>query len=132
MAITEASRSGKLSGQTRRNYRQRIAELREYGELEGIALNPDSEKDFWAFAKRLPAARAGALVLMENGNLRAVWDGGKDNHLALQFRGGRQVQYVIFRRRPRAKGVSRVAGADTFDGVLRQIAAFELNKLVFG
>ena len=132
MAITYESRSGKLSGKTRRDYRQRIAELREYGELEGIALNPDSEKDFWAFAKRLPAARAGALVLMENGNLRAVWDGGKDNYLALQFRGGRQAQYVIFRRRPRAKEVSRVAGTDTFDGVLRQIAAFELYPALRG
>ena len=71
------------------------------GEAEGVTISAASEKDFWDFVKSLPAARKGSLVLMENGNLRAVWEASDDSHLALQFRGDRMIQYVIFKRRPR-------------------------------
>ena len=52
-------------------------------------------------------------------------------HVALQFLGGGHVQYVIFKRRPGAAKVSRVAGTDTFDGIKRQVEAFDLNQLVY-
>ena len=130
MVATQEIRPGKLIPEVRQTYRNRIAELREYGAEDGIIVNPASEKDFWAFVKSLPAARPGSLVLMDNGNLRAVWEGKGESHLALQFLGGRMIQYVIFKRRPRASKVSRVAGADTFDGIKRQIDAFELKALV--
>ena len=130
MVATQEIRPGKLSRETYQTYRNRIAELREYGVEDGVTINPVSEKDFWAFVKSLPAARPGSLVLMDNGNLRAVWEGKGESHLALQFLGGRMIQYVIFKRRPRASKVSRVAGADTFDGIKRQIDAFELKALV--
>ena len=111
-------------------YRSRIEELREYGEDEGVIVNEASEKDFWAFVKTLPASRKGSLVLMDNGNLRALWKGERESHLALQFLGGREIQYVIFKRRKRAKNVSRVAGTDTFDGIKRHIDAFELSEIL--
>ena len=124
------NRYGKLSPEVRQTYRSRIAELREYGIEDGVIVNPASEKDFWAFVKSLPATRPGSLVLMDNGNLRAVWKGGRGSHLGLQFLGGRMIQYVIFKQRPGASKVSRVTGADTFDGIKRQIDAFELKSLV--
>lgn len=130
MVATQEIRPGKLSPEVRQTYRSRIAELREYGIEDGVIVNPASEKDFWSFVKSLPAARPGSLVLMDNGNLRAVWKGEQGSHLGLQFLGRRMVEYVIFKRRPRAKQVSRVAGADTFDGIKRQIAAFELSALL--
>ena len=130
MVATQEIRPGKLSPEVRQTYRNRIAELREYGVEDGVTINPASEKDFWAFVKSLPAARPGSLVLMDNGNLRAVWKGEQGSHLGLQFLGCRMVEYVIFKRRPRAKHVSRVAGADTFDGIKRQIDAFELSALL--
>ena len=70
---------------------------------------------------------------MKNGNLRAVWDDDNDGdrHVALQFLGGGHVQYVIFKRRPGVVKVSRVAGADTLDGIRRQVQAFDLNPLVY-
>lgn len=132
MVATQEIRPGKLSPEVRQTYRNRIAELREYGVEDGVTINPASEKDFWSFVKSLPAARQGSLVLMDNGNLRAVWEGKDESHLALQFLGGRMIQYVIFKRRPRASKVSRVAGADTFDGIKRQIDAFDLETLLFG
>ena len=130
MVATGEIRQGKLTLKARQTYRERIAELREYGVEDDVTVNPASEKDFWAFVKSLPNARPGSLVLMDNGNLRAVWEGKGESHLALQFLGGRMIQYVIFKRRPRAGKVSRVAGADTFDGIKRQIDAFELKSLV--
>ena len=125
-----AIRPGKLSPEAEQTYRNRIAELREYGAEDGITINPTSKKDFWSFVKSLPATRPGSLVLMDNGNLRAVWKGDQGSHLGLQFLGGQMIQYVIFKQRPGAGKVSRVTGADTFDGIKRQIDAFELKSLV--
>jgi len=124
------NRYGKLSPEVRQTYGNRIAELREYGAEDGITLNPASKKDFWSFVKSLPATRSGSLVLMDNGNLRVVWKGDQGSHLGLQFLGGQMIQYVIFKRRPGASKVSRVTGADTFGGIMRQIDAFELKSLV--
>ena len=130
MATAYDTKHRKLTRQTYQAYRDRIAELREAGREEDIEVNEASEKAFWNFIKSLPANREGALFLMENGNFRVIWKGPNESHLALQFLGGRDVQYVIFKRRKRATKVSRVAGADTFDGIKRQIDSFELNALV--
>lgn len=130
MSLASDSRRRKLTRETYQAYRSRIAELRECGDNEGVTINEASEKDFWAFVKSLPFARRGSLVLMDNGNLRALWRGEQESQMGLQFMGDRMVEYVIFKRRKRARKVSRVAGADTFDGVKPQIDTFELNTLV--
>ena len=115
-------------------YRRRIAELREYGleEEEEIAISPDSERDFWAFMPTLPGAPQAALALTDDGTLRAVWGDADDpeSHLGMEFLGGGWTRYVIFRRRAGAAKISRVAGTDTFQGVLRQLSAFDLRHLV--
>ena len=115
-------------------YRRRIAELREYGleEEEEIAINPESERDFWAFMPTLPGAPQAALALTDDGTLRAVWNDADDpeSHLGMEFLGGGWTRYVIFRRRAGAAKTSRVAGTDTFQGVLRQLSAFDLQRLV--
>lgn len=115
-------------------YSRRITELRGYGAEEDIAISPDSELDFLGFIESFPAPRPAALFLQDNGNLRAVWDDAEDaaSHLALEFLGGRRAQYVIFRRRPGAAEISRVAGTDSFAGISRQIAEFDLRHLVDG
>ena len=68
---------------------------------------------------------------MDNGNLRAIWKDNDGARLALQFLGGRMVQYVIFKQREKEQHVSRVAGRDSIDGFERQIHAFELHSLLF-
>ena len=114
-------------------YQGRLAELREAAEEEGIAWNDASEQGFRAFVAANAGWRKAGLSLMDNGNLRAVWEwpSDDDTHLALQFLGNEHVQYVIFKHRPGAGKVSRVAGSDTFDGIKRQVAAFALNQLVY-
>ena len=111
-------------------YGARIVELREDSQLEGIFWNKDSETDFWTFAVTNSHWRKGLLGLVNNGNLRATWKKDDGAHFALQFLGDSSAEFVIFKRRPGSRRISRVAGVDTVQGVLRQISAFDLARLV--
>ena len=113
------------------SYEDRINVLKEQAEVEGYPLNEASETAFWSFLKKNPFMRRGRLVLLENGNLRAVWSGENDAHIGLQFLNDRLIQYVIFARQGPDAPVSRVAGRDTMDGVMRQIDAFESASFDF-
>ena len=116
--------------ESRMSYQRRIDQLSRLGVEEGITLNEASKRDFWAFVDSSGYSRRAGMVLMDNGDLRAVWKNEDQSHLALHFLGGRTIRYVIFRRRPATKYVSRVAGTDTFEGVKQQVRAFDLMPLV--
>lgn len=111
-------------------YELRIEDLRSYAEFDGLTINEASERDFWSFIMSIPFACEAELVLLDNGNLRAIWDDENGNHFGLQFLGDWELQYVIFRHRKGRRKVSRVAGRDTFDGVMRQVRTFELETLL--
>ncbi len=111
-------------------YMVRMKLLREEARHDGHALNLASEVDFRQFIQSAPRVRKGNLVLMDNGNLRAIWKDGQGARLGLQFLGGRMIQYVIFKRRTQGQQISRVTGRDTFEGLKRQIDAFELHSLL--
>ena len=111
-------------------YRNRIEELRSDAQLDGFAMNEASEVDFWSFIESISFAQKAGLVLLDNGNLRAVWKGENGSHLGLQFLGNRLVEYVIFKRRQATKYVSRVAGRDTIVGIKKQILASDLTVLM--
>ncbi len=112
-------------------YKVRVEALRADAAKDGYGLNSASERDFWHFIRSEPFIRKGNLVLIDNGNLRAVWKGENGTHIGLQFLGSHAVQYVIFKWRAAAETISRVAGRDSFDGVKRQIKAFDLRSLIF-
>ena len=112
-------------------YASRIEVLKEQAELDGYSLTRASRDSFFEFLKKNPLLRRGRLVLMENGNLRAVWKGENEAHIGLQFINNRSVQYVIFTRREPQSPVSRVSGRDTLDGIKRQIEAFDLNSVLY-
>jgi len=113
------------------SYEERIRELSVYAAEDGYCLCRASNQDFWRFVQTDPRIRRGNLILMDNGKLRAAWKDGKGTHLGLQFLGGGMLQYVIFKKREAASVVSRVAGRDTFDGLKRQIDAFDLFPLLY-
>ena len=75
--------------------------------------------------------RYGRLVLMDNGNLRAVWKGENGAQVGLQFLGNGSVQYVIFKRRGPFQPMSRACGRDTVNGVGKQIHAFDLDDVLY-
>lgn len=112
-------------------YKGRIEYLRTEAQLDGFTVNDMSETDFWSFFKSMPFLRKAGVILMDNGNLRAVWRDEHKNRLGLQFLGDQSVEYVIFKRRVGAKEVSRAAGFDTLNGFKKQIHAFNLKGLVY-
>ena len=112
-------------------YMLRIRLLKDEAVHDGYVLNLASEIDFRHFVRSAPDIRRGNLVLMDNGNLRAIWKGNNGARLGLQFLGGRMVQYVIFKRRKKEQPISRVTGRDTLEGLERQIHAFELHSLLY-
>ncbi len=126
----ELANKTKKAWEVHRGYRIRIEALRSDAMLDDFNANGASERDFWSFFKSVPFAGKAELVLLDNGNLRAIWSGEDGSHLGLQFLGDRMLQYVIFRRRKRSSRVSRVAGRDTFEGVKKQVRTFELDALL--
>ena len=108
-------------------YHHRIETLRSDAEIEGFAVNNASEENFWSFIGSIPSARKAELVLMDNGNFRAVWKDKNGDHLGVQFLGEQMAEFVIFKQRQSAGSVSRVAGIDTLEGVITQLQAFDLD-----
>ena len=113
------------------DYDNRLRALSELAAREGCFINEKSLEGFAEFVRCNPFIRRGRLVLMENGNLRAVWRGEEKAHVGLQFLNRGTVQYVIFARRRPSAATSRVAGTDTIQGIRRQIDAFDLAGLVY-
>ena len=116
--------------QTRQEYLRRIGQLREYAEEDGTLVNKASERDFWSFIRLGDPDRRAGVMLLDNGNLRAIWKGNNASHVGIQFFGDGRAEYVIFKRRPVTTEVSRVAGIDTLEGIKRQIHAFDLTSLI--
>ena len=111
-------------------YQIRITDLRNDAMLDGFDINASSEQDLWSFFESIPFADMAELVLLENGNLRAIWSDQDNNHLGIQFLGDGMAQYVIFRRRKGSSYISRVAGRDTIEGIKKQVRNFKLDAFL--
>lgn len=114
-----------------RAYTSRLKYLQDEAVHDGYVMNPTSEVDFWQFVRSAPAIRRGNLVLMDNGNLRAIWKDEQGTRLGLQFLGDGMVQFVIFKRRKRGQPTSRVSGRDSLEGLKWVIATYELYSLLY-
>ena len=111
-------------------YAQRIEELHNEAALDGIEVSRASARDFWSFVRPGDPDQRAGVVLLDNGNLRAVWKGDDATRVGIQFLGDGRAEYVIFKRRPATTDVSRVAGNDTLEGIKCQINAFDLTSLI--
>ena len=127
---TEIASKVTRAREVHRGYAARLEALRSDAMLDGFNVNTASKEDFWSFFESVPFACKADLVLLDNGNLRAIWSGEDSSHLGLQFLGDRMVQYVIFRRRERSSDISRVAGRDTFEGIKKQLQTFKLDAFL--
>jgi len=83
-----------------RAYEARIEALHGYAaeddDIEKV--NEDSINDFWAFMKVTGFELQAGLVLLDSGDLRAVWRENYDHDTGLRFLGNQQVMHVIFKR----------------------------------
>ncbi len=128
--MEEIADKARKTQQNHQTYRLRIEDLRSDAEIDGFTVNERSEIDFWSFIISVPFASKAEVVLLDNSNLRVIWDDEDGNHFGIQFLGDRILQYVIFRRRKGTNHISRVAGQDTFDGVKQQLRTFDLESLL--
>ena len=111
---------------TRQAYTQRIEELHNEAALDGIEVSRTSERDFWSFVRLGDPDRRAGVMLLDNGNLRAIWKSEDGSSVGIQFLGEWMAENVIFSRRPATAEISRVAGIDTLQAIERKIPAFDL------
>ncbi len=107
----------------------RILFLKAETIIVGDSFNAASENDFWHFVASQPFMKKPKIFLTETGNLRALWQGERDEQIGLQFLGGRNIQFVFFFKR--GSEMKRSYGQDTIDGIGGQITANKLNILIY-
>lgn len=118
----------------RPSYEARISELRSFAEDdEDIGeINEASISDFWSFMEKMGFSRESGLVLLDNGNLRAVWRANGEHNVGLEFQGDQSALYVIFKRYSNGQPTERLAGIASFDDVVDQLADLDLISFVNG
>ena len=113
----------------RAGYQRRITQLRSFAEEDGIEVSARSEGDFFDFACTEPQTKAASLVLLDNGNLRAVWRAGLQE-VGVQFYGGGSVQYLISREGDDGK-ITHTARRGTFEEFSAAIEGAGLGGLLY-
>lgn len=113
-------------------YLQRIEWLRSEGSCERITLNEASVREFLAFVDTESYSLRASLVLLDNGNIQAVWKLGGENRIGIQFRGDGNASFVIFNRLASGGATSRTYGVDTLDGVRARIRACGFEEKLSG
>ncbi len=108
----------------------RLLDLRAAAHEDQIPWSQDSADAANLFLSFFPKPHRPTIVLTNEGNLAAIWESGRDRHIALQFFGPYLVQYTLLSRRPGAHNRSTTSGRDTPNGVLQQIAALGLLDLL--
>lgn len=109
-----------------RQYRPRIAQLREYGIEDGFDLNKASENDFRRFVESTPVMRRASLILKENGNLRANWLDDGLGQAGIEFFGDGTAEFVFYYE----PNDLWEAGAGTLNEVKESVKSFGLAKLL--
>ena len=110
-------------------YASRLDRLRSFSEEDGIEFSAVSEHDFLDFACSEPQTKLASFVLLDNGNLRAVWRSG-EQEVGVQFYGGGSVQYLISRESDDGK-IAYSAQRGTFGDLLAAIEAAGLGHLLY-
>lgn len=113
----------------RKQTQERVDRLRNIAADEGLEISIDSERDLWSFLDSLDFTRRPYLVLLDNGNLRAVWKNAEREQIGIQFTGQGLVQYVLFSLRLPDRFMARASGRDTPKNIWRQIEAHDLWRL---
>ena len=112
-------------------YDERLRFLEEEGKLDGVPLNPESMSGFMDFVKQCMPTISSGLVLIDNGNLRAVWNSDGESFVGLQFLNHQIIEYILFSQTAPSLPVSRSFGQARIDSVMNQIKALELNWMLY-
>lgn len=115
-------------------YEDRIEELHSYAEHdeEIEAVNESSINDQKSFMEMTGFLRRAGLMMLDNGNLRAIWRENGGHNVGLQFQGEQSVLYVMFKRHSNGGETERTAGIGTFDNIIKQLRELDLLSFVNG
>lgn len=111
---------------------KRVQALKIEAELDEVPFSVASYADFLSFITETQPQSRPSLFLNDNGNLRALWRNDAREQIGLQFLGGGNIQFVIFKRRPGADTMTRVAGIDTKANIPGHIRASGAMGLLAG
>ena len=112
-------------------YVERIETLKELAGEEGYVLDESSYNNFHKFLGKYPRLVHADLVMLDNGNLRAIWKGEKGTEVGLQFLKDSRVQYVLFNEFGPNCVESRPYGKGGFEETMKKIKEFDLDKIMF-
>ena len=108
-------------------YEARLECLRDLGAEDDIELSELSKRDFFLFIDSALYMYVASLVLMDNGNIRALWKFGDDDRVGIHFRGNGMASYVIFKRTSQSD-VARDFGMTSLDGMHTEIRRFGFEE----
>ena len=108
-------------------YEARLELLRDLGAQDDIELSELSKRDFFLFIDSALYMCVASLVLMDNGNIRALWKFGDDDLVGIHFRGNGMASYVIFKHISQGD-VSRDFGMTSLDGIRTEIRRFGFEE----
>ena len=106
-------------------YRDRISELVEVSKEEAIRYNEKSEADFWRFIKTFSPVKSAGLILTDDGNLIAIWDGNNGNYFDIEFMGDTHLEYVAYNNKGKHK-----EGSGTIDCIPQCVYKFNLENIL--
>ena len=112
-------------------YDERIETLNELAREDGYELDESSYNNFHNFLEKYPRLVHADLVLLDNGNLRAIWKGENCTEIGLQFLKDSRVQYVLFNESGPNNAESRPYGRGGFEETMKKIKEFDLDKIMF-
>ena len=112
-------------------YVERIETLKELASEDGYDLDESSYNNFHKFLEKYPRLVHADLVLLDNGNLRAIWKGENGAEIGLQFLNDSRVQYVLFNEFGPNCVESRPYGKGGFEETMKKIKEFDLDKIMF-
>jgi len=101
----------------------RIQFLAVEAEIDKVPFSVASCDDFISFLVEANPKVRPSLFLNDNGNLRALWRNNAREQIGLQFLGGGNIEFVIFKRRPGADKLASAAGTDTKPNIMAHIKA---------
>ena len=111
-------------------YADRLDRLYEMGRDDGIEINFQSEQDFLEFACAETPTKLASLVLLNGGNLRALWEDDFGQEVCVQFYGNGEIQYLISMDSEKGRTVLE-ARQGNFNNLLGIIESKGLNHLLY-
>ena len=111
-------------------YADRLDQLYELGREDDIEINSQSEQDFLEFACAETPTKLASLVLLNGGNLRALWEDDFGQEVCVQFYGNGEIQYLISMDSEKGRTVLEARQGD-FGDLLDAVESKRLGHLLY-